>query len=124
MQACQFALRDRVPVRQFGFLLRVEAEAGFRAFNRRNQIVNQCALKHRLSPLAGIPTCQNCLVLSLFGDSFHSREGTTFSLALYPATLRTVTTERGALLTLFPAPAILLCARAGCDRSLRLLRPI
>src|SRR6266567_4842333 len=59
----QFALRDRVPVRQFGFLLRVEAEAGLRAFNRRNQIVYQSSLEHRLSPLARIPTHQNRLVI-------------------------------------------------------------
>src|SRR5215467_1686223 len=49
-QVRQFVLRDCVPVSEFGFLLSVEAEAIFRALNRRDQIVNQCSFEHPSSP--------------------------------------------------------------------------
>ena len=44
------SLRDRVPIGEFCFLLRVEAEAGLRVFNRQDQIVNQCSRVHCVSP--------------------------------------------------------------------------
>src|SRR5215469_18015776 len=44
--AGEFARRELVPVGAIGFLVRVKAGAGFRAFDRRDQIVNQCSRVH------------------------------------------------------------------------------
>src|SRR6266571_1275676 len=125
----QFVLRHGIPVSEFRFLFLVEAEAGLRAFGLRDQIVNQCSLVHRLSPLARIPTHQNHFVLSLFGDSFllllrSAWESTSFSRAVHPPISLFDTAETRALSNLqsklSPPPAILRCAHAGCDQSLLL----
>src|SRR5258708_11697747 len=83
----QLALRDRVPVGEFGLLLLVKAEAVLRAFDRCHQIVNQCSLVHRFLHWPVFPPIRTVLLASLFGDSFYSREGTTFSPAVNPSHL-------------------------------------
>src|SRR5260370_4048754 len=50
-----------------------------------------------LSPLARIPTDLNRFAASLFGDSFYSREGTTFSRAINPSLAVSGTAESRAL---------------------------
>src|SRR5215469_4684142 len=47
--AGEFARRELVPVGACGFLIRAKAGAGFRAFDRRDQIVNQCSRVHWVS---------------------------------------------------------------------------
>src|SRR5215472_14808470 len=67
----EFALRELIPVGAFDFLLRVKAGAGFRAFDRRDQIVNQCSRVHGVS-LNLNSYLQNCLwcVAALFRLNF------------------------------------------------------
>src|SRR5439155_3863172 len=70
MKVCQFALRDGVPVSEFGFLFLVDSEVGLCMLDRRNQLINQCSVVHRLAPLARIPVHRNRFAASRLGDSF------------------------------------------------------
>ena len=83
-----------------GFLFRVDPEAGLRMLDRRNQLINQCSVVHRLSPFGPYSHYQNG-VLSLFGDScfltFFFRESTRFSRAVHPPTSLFGTAETRAL---------------------------
>src|SRR5216684_6642512 len=66
----QLALRDRVPVSEFGLLLLVEAEAVLRAFDRCHQIVNQSSLVHRFLHWPVFPPIRTVLLRPSLGTRF------------------------------------------------------
>src|SRR5215467_647608 len=93
----ELARHELIPVGACGFLLRAKAGAGFRAFDRRDQIVNQCSRVH-------------CCFLEL---EFLPAERLLMRCGTFCTELRRYGTSKS-----FPPPAISRCGPAGSKRSL------